>query len=77
MHAFKAPITELVWLTPKVGVTMDELLSMLRDTVEGMNKNARTDPTLYGAAAGWVVEEEKFVYVSGWASVEVSKQSVA
>ena len=47
------------------------------DTVEGMNKNARTDPTLYGAAAGRVVEEEKFVYVSGWASVEVSKQSVA
>ena len=75
MHAFQAPVTELVWLTPKVDVTMDELLRMLRDTVEGMNKNARTDPTLFGAAAGRVIEEEKFVYVAGWSSVEASEQS--
>lgn len=45
-------------------------------TVESMNKDAREDPTLFGVAAGRVVEEEKFVYVAGWSSVEVSEHGM-
>lgn len=56
---------------------MTELLVMLRTTVEGMNESAKSDSTLLGAAAGKVLEEDKFVYVAGWSSVEVSKCSGA
>ncbi|KZV73934.1 hypothetical protein PENSPDRAFT_662782 [Peniophora sp. CONT] len=76
VHAFKAPVTELVCLTPKSGVTLSELREVLRMTVESMNKDAREDPTLFGVAAGRVVEEEKFVYVAGWSSVEARKEWV-
>ncbi|VDB87943.1 unnamed protein product [Peniophora sp. CBMAI 1063] len=74
--AFNAPITELVWLTPKTGVSSDDVLSALRATVEGMNESAKSDPTMFGVAAGRVQEEEKFVYVAGWSSVEARKEWV-
>lgn len=71
MHAFQAPVTELVWLTPKAGVSFDRLQKVLRTTVDNMNESAKSDDTLFGAAGGRVVEEEKCAYVAGWSSVEV------
>jgi len=73
LRAFSAPITELVWLTPKNGVSFDDLRRLVAKATAFHNADVKRGADFggFGAAFGPVYEDKnKLGYVAGWKSVE-------
>ncbi|KZV73935.1 hypothetical protein PENSPDRAFT_732631 [Peniophora sp. CONT] len=85
MACFKAPIMELVWITPQPGVKLDEVVKMVKQAVDKANEEASEGEHLhmdggehecFGATWGRVLEKDMLVYVAGWSSIEAREEFV-
>jgi hypothetical protein len=75
LPALRAPVTELVWVTPKPGIELSAIAQAVAAGVQTFNEEAACssgEGRCFGAAWGKIVERHELCYVAGWSSMEVS-----
>lgn len=82
---FQAPFTEVSFITPKDGVSINDLEPLIAFAAQLCNEEAKEGRHLHmngqeheclGATWGKVVDQDIIMYIGGWSSVEVSHRYI-